>query len=73
MERMLTAVEVSKCTGLAVQTLAKRRVTGDSPPFVKLGRRVVYPETGLKRWLKRMPRLTRTADHVPAASGSETP
>jgi excisionase family DNA binding protein len=37
--------------GLAVQTLAKMRVSGESPPFYKLGRQVLYDRTELEDWV----------------------
>ncbi|MEO4042141.1 helix-turn-helix domain-containing protein [Hoeflea sp. CAU 1731] len=37
--------------GLSVSTLAKMRVYGRGPPFVKLGRRVGYTDPDLDEWL----------------------
>jgi predicted DNA-binding transcriptional regulator AlpA len=37
--------------GLSTSTLAKLRLTGDGPPFIKLGRRVVYRLSDLEKWL----------------------
>lgn len=37
--------------GLAVSTLEKMRVTGDGPPFVKLGRAVRYRISDLEAYL----------------------
>jgi predicted DNA-binding transcriptional regulator AlpA len=40
-------------TGISKSTWAKRRRTGDTPPFVKLGKSIRYPvRTGLD-WLAR--------------------
>lgn len=38
-------------TGLAVATLEKRRLTGDGPPFVRLGRSIRYRVSDLDDWL----------------------
>jgi hypothetical protein len=40
-----------KYLGMATQTLAKLRWSGDSPPFFKIGRRVLYDQTDLATWL----------------------
>jgi predicted DNA-binding transcriptional regulator AlpA len=43
-------------TGISKSTWAKRRRTGDTPPFVKLGKSIRYPvQTGLE-WLARRAR-----------------
>jgi predicted DNA-binding transcriptional regulator AlpA len=48
--------------GISVSALAKMRMRGDGPPFVKLGRRVViYRMSDLAAWLDQRQRLT-TAD-----------
>jgi hypothetical protein len=38
-------------TGLSESTLEKLRCTGGGPPFLKLGRVVVYDEVDLVQWL----------------------
>ena len=47
--------------GLATQTLAKMRWSGDSPPFFKVGRRVLYERDELDAWLAERKR-TSTSD-----------
>src|SRR3954466_15903273 len=37
---------------LGKSTLEKRRVTGDGPPFVKMGAVVLYDRADLDRWLE---------------------
>lgn len=37
--------------GLSTSTLAKLRLTGDGPPYSKLGRRVVYRRQDLDDWV----------------------
>lgn len=51
-KRMLTTVDAAAYLGLAVQTLAKMRVSGESPPFYKLGRQVLYDRTDLDEWIQ---------------------
>lgn len=38
-------------TGLSTSTLNKLRVFGGGPPFLKLGRRVVYDPADLDAWM----------------------
>lgn len=40
-------------TGLSVATLEKKRVYGDGPPFLKMGRSVRYRLTDLDAWMER--------------------
>jgi predicted DNA-binding transcriptional regulator AlpA len=51
-QRLLTAKEAAKSLRLSVSWLAKARMRGDGPPYVKLGRAVRYGEGGLADWLK---------------------
>lgn len=50
-KRMLIAEEAAEYLGLATQTLAKLRLSGDSPPYFKVGRRVLYERDELDAWL----------------------
>lgn len=50
-EPMLAASDAAAYMGLAPQTLAKMRLYGDSPPFYKLGRRVLYKRGELDSWI----------------------
>ena len=50
-KRMLIAEDAAEYLGLATQTLAKMRWSGDSPPFFKVGRRVLYERDELDAWL----------------------
>ncbi|MBV9497464.1 MAG: type IV secretion system DNA-binding domain-containing protein [Acidobacteria bacterium] len=47
----LPAADAAPYLGLAVQTLAKFRVTGESPPYIKVGRSVFYEKVELDKWL----------------------
>lgn len=49
--RMLIAEDAAVYLGLGRQALAKMRLTGDSPPFFKVGRRVLYDRDELDAWL----------------------
>ncbi len=51
--------------GLAPRTLEKMRLTGDGPPYYKLGRAVVYDTRDLDRWVEgRARRSTSDTDRV---------
>ena len=60
-KRMLIAEDAAEYLGLATQTLAKMRWSGDSPPFFKVGRRVLYERDELDAWLAERKR-TSTSD-----------
>jgi predicted DNA-binding transcriptional regulator AlpA len=49
--RMLIAKDAAAYLGIAQQTLAKMRWSGDSPPYFKVGRQVVYDRAELDAWL----------------------
>lgn len=51
MRELLSAPEAAKYLRMATQTLAKMRCEGTSPPFIKLGRRVLYDQAEIDRWL----------------------
>jgi hypothetical protein len=46
-EELVTTADAAKITTLAVSTLEGLRVRGGGPPFIKLGRRVVYSRNDL--------------------------
>ena len=48
----LSSDEAAAFIGVATQTLAKMRWTGESPPYAKIGRKVVYSRDELESWLK---------------------
>lgn len=50
---LLKCDEAAERLGLSVSTLAKMRVRGDGPVFVKLGgKKVAYAETDLNEWIQ---------------------
>lgn len=60
-KRVLSAPEAAAHVGLSKQTMAKMRVYGGGPPFLKLGRRVLYDLTDLDRWLASHRRASTSA------------
>jgi molybdenum cofactor biosynthesis enzyme MoaA len=57
----MTPAEVSAYVRLAVQTLAKLRVTGGGPSYVKPRRRILYKRADVQAWLDARVR-TSTSD-----------
>jgi len=49
--RRLRTPAAAEYLGYAESTLEKRRVTGDGPPFIRLGRVIVYDTRDLDTWL----------------------
>jgi predicted DNA-binding transcriptional regulator AlpA len=66
--RKLNSPEAAEYLGISVSTLSKRRVDGDGPKYLKLGRRVVYDTRDLDGWLDTRRRAS-TADVDPAPDG----
>ena len=54
--RYLDTEEAAAWVGLSPKTLQRMRVTGDGPPYVKWGRRVIYDRTDLDDWMGRRKR-----------------
>ena len=44
--------ELAKRTHVAAATWNNRRLTGDTPPFLKIGARVLYRWADVEAWLK---------------------
>ena len=48
--RLRSVREAAAYLGISVSTLAKLRLTGKGPRYVKLGRRVLYDVRDLEAW-----------------------
>jgi predicted DNA-binding transcriptional regulator AlpA len=57
-ERQLRPDEVAVRLGVSQSWLAKARVRGDGPAFIKIGRSVRYSPSSLVRWLKSRERVS---------------
>jgi Helix-turn-helix domain len=65
-DEKLSTAEAARHLGLALATLAKMRCWGGSPPFLRLGRKVVYCRDDLDAWLNaRRATSTSDADRLP--------
>ena len=60
--KLLTDRDVSAVTGMARSTLAKMRLRGDGPPWVRVGVSVRYPEDALADWMAGLPRRRSTSE-----------
>lgn len=65
MSNLLTTEEAAKRIGWVPNTLEKKRITGDGPKFLKLGRSVRYREEDLEEWLSARV-VSSTSEPVPA-------
>jgi len=54
----LTPKQAAQLMSLSVSWLAKRRLAGDGPHYVKLGGAVRYAETSLQQWMKGQQRIS---------------
>jgi predicted DNA-binding transcriptional regulator AlpA len=57
-ERLLTAKEAARFLRVSPSWLAKARMRGDGPPYVKLGRSIRYGEDAVVQWTKSRTRLS---------------
>ena len=55
---LLTPKQAARRLNLSVSWLAKRRLAGDGPPYIKLGGAVRYAETSLQQWMKGQQRTS---------------
>jgi predicted DNA-binding transcriptional regulator AlpA len=59
---LLKPPEAAKLLELSTSWLAKARMSGDGPPYLKMGRSVRYSEVALLQWMKSRQRLS-TSEH----------
>ena len=57
-ERLLTPSETAKLLAVSLSWLAKARLRGDGPAFVKMGRTVRYAERSIRDYLRAQTRLS---------------
>ena len=55
---LLTPKDAADFLRVSLSWLAKARMRGDGPPYVKLGRSVRYAETALLQWMRSRQRLS---------------
>jgi predicted DNA-binding transcriptional regulator AlpA len=55
---LLTPKETARLLKVSLSWLAKARMRGDGPPFIKIGRAIRYLEAALIQWMKGRQRLS---------------
>jgi predicted DNA-binding transcriptional regulator AlpA len=63
--RRLRTPAAADYLGYSESTLEKKRISGDGPPFIRLGRAIVYDTRDLDAWLAS--RRTTSTTERPAA------
>ncbi len=56
-ELLLTPEDAAKLLNVSISWLAKARMTGEGPEFVKIGRAVRYSESSLRRFTRQQTRI----------------
>jgi predicted DNA-binding transcriptional regulator AlpA len=51
-EVLLTPKEAAALLKVSISWLAKARMRGDGPPFIKIGRCIRYSQAALQQWIK---------------------
>lgn len=57
-DRLFTPKEAAQLLRVSISWLAKRRMAGDGPLFLRIGRNIRYSELALRKWLKARQRLS---------------
>jgi excisionase family DNA binding protein len=61
LDHLLTPKEAAHFLRVSLSWLAKARMRGDGPPFIKVGRSIRYSEAALMQWMKSQQRLSTNA------------
>ena len=54
--------KLAELTGISASTWNKRRLSGDTPAFIKIGRSVRYHVPTARKWLARRERRSTSAN-----------
>ena len=52
MDHLISPEDAANILNISTSTLAKMRLAGTSPRYVKLGRRVAYRTVDLEKWIE---------------------
>tara|TARA_R100001086_G_scaffold248363_1_gene185127 strand:- start:903 stop:1115 length:213 start_codon:yes stop_codon:yes gene_type:complete len=63
--RYMSTFETAEHIRVSTSWLAKSRLTGDGPPFIKAGRTVLYDIHDVDRWMAERKRASTSASAVP--------
>lgn len=56
--KLLTPKEAAQLLRVSLSWLAKARMRGDGPPYIRVGRSIRYSEAELLQWMKSRQRLS---------------
>ena len=62
MRKLLTTPDLAKEYGGSERTWEKRRLTGDTPRFIKAGRSVYYDRADVEAWFEARKRSSTSDD-----------
>jgi predicted DNA-binding transcriptional regulator AlpA len=62
LDPLLTDFDLERVTGRARSSWQKARLTGDGPPFIRLGRLVRYRQSDVEGWLSAHASLRSTSE-----------
>ena len=66
----LQPAEAAEALGIGLTTLQSMRNRGEGPPFVRLGKAILYPVPGLEAWLlEQSRRVQDEQDHKASGQG----
>jgi excisionase family DNA binding protein len=63
---VFTPEEIADRLKVSLSWLAKARMSGDGPPFIKVGRAIRYSEAALQQWMKSRQRLSTSEQIEPS-------
>jgi predicted DNA-binding transcriptional regulator AlpA len=55
---LLTAKDAARFLKVSLSWLAKARMRGDGPPYIRIGRSIRYAEAALIQWMKCQQRMS---------------
>jgi predicted DNA-binding transcriptional regulator AlpA len=61
-DQLLTDRDLEQLTGRKRSTWQKMRLSGDGPPFIRLGRLIRYRQSEYDAWLAAIPSMRSTSD-----------
>lgn len=61
----VTTAELAAITGISASSWNKRRLTGDTPPFIKVGKSVRYHLPTSKAWMAERERRSTSDTSAP--------
>jgi excisionase family DNA binding protein len=69
----MTAAEAAEYLRSSKSTLAKRRLTGDGPRYLRIGRAIRYARSELDEWIARSARRSTSEPDERARPGAADP